>query len=185
MTCQGLSLIYDNTTTHLKHPEVLLSTQLVSKGIPKPGTNWKIEVLKYSERFIMWMNLLKRSKLWCEMHSLKADKLLHLYNLETMCRDRGVEVVFKIPLWVEFYQTMLELHEKCLLDISTLLVGSRPNAGHPFSTRKHIFESVLIMMRNLPLNLIIMDAYDKTWTEGKQHGHHKSTKNTGYYQITY
>jgi hypothetical protein len=39
-------LIYDNATTHLKHAEDALSATSMPKGIPKPGTNWGIEVSK-------------------------------------------------------------------------------------------------------------------------------------------
>ena len=39
-------LIYDNVTTHLKRAEYALSATLMPKGIPKPGTNWGIEVSK-------------------------------------------------------------------------------------------------------------------------------------------
>jgi transposase len=39
-------LIYDNATTHLKRAEDALSARKMPKGIPKPGTNWGIEVSK-------------------------------------------------------------------------------------------------------------------------------------------
>jgi hypothetical protein len=39
-------LIYDNATTHLKRAEDALSAKLMLKNVPKPGTNWGIEVLK-------------------------------------------------------------------------------------------------------------------------------------------
>lgn len=39
-------LIYDNATTHLKRAEDALSATSMPKGIPKPGTNWGIEVSK-------------------------------------------------------------------------------------------------------------------------------------------
>ena len=39
-------LIYDNATTHLKRAEDALSAKSMPKGIPKPGTNWGIEVSK-------------------------------------------------------------------------------------------------------------------------------------------
>jgi hypothetical protein len=38
--------IYDNATTHLKRPEDSLSACRMPKNIPKPGTNWGIEVTK-------------------------------------------------------------------------------------------------------------------------------------------
>ena len=39
-------LIYNNATTHLKRAEDTLSARKMPKGIPKPGTNWGIEVSK-------------------------------------------------------------------------------------------------------------------------------------------
>ena len=39
--------IYDNATTHLKRPEDSLSARRMPKNIPKPGTNWGIEVTKH------------------------------------------------------------------------------------------------------------------------------------------
>jgi hypothetical protein len=40
--------IYDNATTHLKRPEDSLSARRMPKNIPKPGTNWGIEVTKHN-----------------------------------------------------------------------------------------------------------------------------------------
>jgi len=38
--------VYDNATTHLKRAEDALSAHRMPKNIPKPGTNWGIEVIK-------------------------------------------------------------------------------------------------------------------------------------------
>jgi hypothetical protein len=38
--------VYDNATTHLKRLEDALSARRMPKNIPKPGTNWGIEVTK-------------------------------------------------------------------------------------------------------------------------------------------
>ncbi|KAF8156091.1 hypothetical protein B0H34DRAFT_676160 [Crassisporium funariophilum] len=39
-------LIYDNATTHLKHADDALSARKMPKSIPKPGTNWGVDVAK-------------------------------------------------------------------------------------------------------------------------------------------
>ena len=39
-------LIYDNASTHLKRPEDSLSARRMPKNVPKPGTNWGIEVTR-------------------------------------------------------------------------------------------------------------------------------------------
>lgn len=41
--------IYDNATTHLKRADNALSARKMPKNIPKPGTNWGIEVNKRGE----------------------------------------------------------------------------------------------------------------------------------------
>ena len=38
--------IYDNAPSHLKHPEGSVTARNMPKNIPKPGTNWGIEVSK-------------------------------------------------------------------------------------------------------------------------------------------
>lgn len=41
-------LMYDNATTHLKRADDALSARKMPKNIPKPGTNWGIEVSKHN-----------------------------------------------------------------------------------------------------------------------------------------
>lgn len=39
----------DNATTHLKRSEIAISARKMPKNIPKPGTNWGIDVTKRGE----------------------------------------------------------------------------------------------------------------------------------------
>ena len=140
-------LIYNNATTHLKCTEDALSAQKMPKGIPKPGTNWGIEVSK--------RNPTTGKVAYCPDGSVEKTKIL----MKDGHFDNGEPQPLYFPmdhpdknLWGKFKGMAVILQEQGFGDMSKVLASCKNFKCKPGATAAAVTGSSTISWTSLMQN---------------------------------